>query len=299
MADPAWECVDWSSDFIDITGRTDLPPWLRTRVKMLWDDTAFYIGAELEEPHLWATLTEHDSVIFQDNDFEVFFDPNSDNCEYFEFEVNALGTTWDLFLPKPYRAGGSADNSWEIPGLDCKIGLKGTLNDPTDADQGWIVELSFPWSCFAERGQCSVPPVTGDTWRVNFSRVQWDLKLEEGKYQKIADRPEHNWVWSPQYAVDMHRPWHWGYVQFLGEESHPWSDPHHEERMLLHEAYMNWKESPESWRPADALPVRVQLIKKRFWAEIALPDGRSMTLDHDCRIGFRDRVEAEAADSSQ
>ena len=84
---------------------------------MLWDDAYFYIGAELEEPHVWATLTEHDSVIFHDNDFEVFIDPDGDNHEYYEFEINALGTYWDLLLPKPYRDGGKADNSWEIPGL--------------------------------------------------------------------------------------------------------------------------------------------------------------------------------------
>ena len=32
-------------------------------------------AAELDEPHLWATLTERDAVIFQDNDFELFIDP--------------------------------------------------------------------------------------------------------------------------------------------------------------------------------------------------------------------------------
>ena len=59
---------------------------------MLWDDDYFYIGAELREPHVWGTLTAHDSVIFHDNDFEVFIDPNGDNHEYYEFEINALGT---------------------------------------------------------------------------------------------------------------------------------------------------------------------------------------------------------------
>ena len=51
------------------------------------------------------TLTEHDSVIFQDNDFEVFIDPDGDNHNYYEIEINALNTEWDLRLPKPYRDG--------------------------------------------------------------------------------------------------------------------------------------------------------------------------------------------------
>ena len=70
-------------------------------MKMLWDDQYLYIAADLEEPHVWATLTAHDSVIFRDNDFEVFLNPTGDSVNYFEFEINALNTGWDLFLDKP------------------------------------------------------------------------------------------------------------------------------------------------------------------------------------------------------
>src|SRR6266850_4554702 len=89
----------------------------------------FYISIEMEEPHVWGTLTKHDSVIFHDNDFEVFIDPNGDNHEYYEFEINALNTGWDLFLTKPYRDGGKAIDSWEIPGLKTAVYVNGTVND--------------------------------------------------------------------------------------------------------------------------------------------------------------------------
>ena len=72
-------------------------------MKMLWDDEALYIAAEIEEPHVWATITEHDAVIFQDPDFEVFLDPDGDNHNYAELELNAKNTTWDLLLTKPAR----------------------------------------------------------------------------------------------------------------------------------------------------------------------------------------------------
>ncbi len=96
LDDSPWKAAQWSEAFVDIEGSTKPQPRHLTRVKMLWDQTYFYIGAELTEPHLWATLKEHDSVIFRDNDFEVFIDPNGDNHEYYELEINALGTTWDL-----------------------------------------------------------------------------------------------------------------------------------------------------------------------------------------------------------
>ena len=99
---------------------------------MLWDDTYLYVAALLEEPHVWGTLTKHDSVIFHDNDFEIFIDPDGDNHEYYEIEINALNTEWDLFLKKPYRDGGPAINEWEIPGLKTAVHVDGTLNNPSD-----------------------------------------------------------------------------------------------------------------------------------------------------------------------
>ena len=63
-----------------------------------------------------ARSPTHDAVIFHDNDFEVFIDPNGDNHEYYEFEINALGTVWDLFLPKPYKDDGKAMNAGRFPG---------------------------------------------------------------------------------------------------------------------------------------------------------------------------------------
>lgn len=205
-----WGRAAWTDDFADIEGVA--VPRLRTRVKMLWDDSRFYIAAEMEEPDLWATYTEHDSVIFHENDFEAFFDPDGDCHSYFEYEVNALGTDWDLRLDKPYRDQGNADNSWEIPGLSKSVVLRGPLNDPATPSESWTVVLGFPWSAFGLEA-----PTAGSQWRVNFSRVEWDLETVDGQYRKVAGRPEHNWVWSPQWAIDMHRPELWGYAQFEEE----------------------------------------------------------------------------------
>jgi hypothetical protein len=77
LDEPAWRSVPWSERFVDIQGDRRPPPPLRTRVRMLWDDDGFYIAAEMEEPDLWGTLKVRDSVIYQDNDFEVFIDPGT------------------------------------------------------------------------------------------------------------------------------------------------------------------------------------------------------------------------------
>jgi hypothetical protein len=217
LDDTAWNRASWTDAFVDIEGDVRPKPRFRTRVKMLWDDQYFYIGAEMEEPHVWATLTEHDSVIFQDNDFEVFIDPDGDNHEYYELEINALNTEWDLRLVKPYRDDGPALNSWEIPGLKTAAHVDGTLNDASDTDKGWSVELAIPWKALGEFANRPAPPRNGDQWRVNFSRVEWTVDIEGKSYRKRPKLPEANWVWSPQGVIDMHRPERWGYVQFSSE----------------------------------------------------------------------------------
>lgn len=209
----AWTAAPWSEDFVDIEGEAKPKPRYRTRVKMLWDDQNLYIAAELEEPHVQASLTKHDSYIFHDdNDFEVFLNPSGDSHLYAELEMNALNTTWDLLLTKPYKAGGHALDAWEITGLKTAVRVNGTLNNPQDTDQGWTIEIAWPWKGLKELG--ALPPMDGEQWRINFSRVEWEFQVVDGKYRRVADKPEQNWVWSPQGIINMHAPERWGYVQF-------------------------------------------------------------------------------------
>lgn len=220
LNEAAWAVAPWSEDFVDIEGEHLAVPRRRTRVKMLWDDEHLYIGAELEEPHVWATLTQRDAVIYNDNDFEVFIDPDGDTFNYYEVEINALGTVWDLFLSEPYRDGGKAMTEWDIEGLRSAVSVRGTMNDPADQDEGWVVELALPWSALAQHAPENRRPRGGERWRINFSRVQWRLDVREGAYTKTLDTntgkplPEQNWVWSPQGAVNMHMPEMWGVVEF-------------------------------------------------------------------------------------
>ncbi len=219
LTEPDWALASWTHDFVDIRGLPEAVPWLRTRVKLLWDDANLYIAAELAEPHVWAKLTERDAVIYQDNDFEVFIDPDGDSHEYYELDINALGAERDLMLIRPYRDGGRAITDWDIKGLQSGVFVSGTINDPSDRDVGWSVEIAIPWRAVGEAARRPAPPEAGDQWSVNFSRVQWQTEVVEGEYVTQGDSdaprmPEANWVWSPQGLAAMHYPEMWGVIQF-------------------------------------------------------------------------------------
>ena len=191
LDEPGWQAAEWSAPFVDIDGVR--PVRHRTQVKLLWDDRALYIAARLDEPDLWATITTRDAVIFQDHDFEVFVDPGGDTHEYYELEVNALGTAFDLFLVKPYRDGGPALHAWDIAGLGVGVDLRGTLNRPGDRDDGWTVELAIPWAVLREASPSRRAPRDGEQWRLNFSRVQWTMDVVDGAYRKRLDLAEKDW----------------------------------------------------------------------------------------------------------
>ena len=221
----AWAAVPWTDYFVDIEGSAKPVPKLKTHAKLLWDDSNLYIAAELEEPDVWAKLKQRDTIVFYDNDFEVFIDPDGDTQAYYELEVNALGTAWDLLLLKPYRDGGPPVTGWNIEGLQVATHIEGTINNPTDTDKGWTVEIKIPLTALKECAGKAGMPKAGYKWRIDFSRVEWRTIVQNNTISKEINPatgkpfPEDNWVWSPQGRIDMHMPEMWGFLQFSGIEA--------------------------------------------------------------------------------
>ena len=209
-----WKGAPWTERFRDIEGEKGVP--FATRAKLMWDARYLYVAAHLEQPHLAGKLTKRDSVIYKDDDFEVFLDPSGRGVNYFELEINALGTVFDLTLTKAYSKGGKANHGFDFEGMRTAVSRQGTLNDPSDVDRGWTVEIAIPWTAF--RGFAR--PARNDTWRLNFSRVEWPKKVVDGHYENDVDTSKPlwlqplNWTWSPQWEISMHLPRHWGYLHF-------------------------------------------------------------------------------------
>ncbi|MDR0730828.1 MAG: carbohydrate-binding family 9-like protein [Treponema sp.] len=220
-----WKDAPWTEQFRDIEGDGKPAPRFQTRAKVLWDDGALYIGAELRGTEIWGHVTRRDAVIFRDNDFEIFIDPDSDTHVYAEFEMNVLNTVWDLLLTKPYRDGGRPINSFDIKGLETAVAVEGEINRPRADNRRWSLEVKMPFESLLECcGQGASLPAPGDFWRVNFSRVQWPVDISENGYEKRINPatgkpcPEDNWVWAPTGLVNIHYPELWGFLFFCRED---------------------------------------------------------------------------------
>ena len=195
-----WQEAQSTSSFVDISGEGFAKPCYDTSAKMLWDDNYLYVGAVLQEDDIKAKLSQRDTIIYYDNDFEVFLDPDGDGQNYFEIETNAKGVIFDLMLDKPYRSGGNFMIQWDCLGLQLAIHREGTLNKSKDKDKQWSVEMAIPHKALTVN--FANPAQAGNCWRINFSRVQW---LKPGQR-------EENWVWMPTGRIDMHMPDRWGFL---------------------------------------------------------------------------------------
>ncbi len=298
---PVWRDARWTDDFVDIEGPDNRPPPAkRTRVKMLWDAECLYVGAELCEDHIWATVTERDSVIFRENDFEVFFDPGNTTHAYGEIEINALGTVWDLFLTKPYRDGGLPVDGYDVKGLRTAVAVDGRLNDPAADNRGWTVEMAIPWASVFGGGQRAEPPERGGFWRMNFSRVNWRTEAADGGYRKAVDPAtgtpfrEHNWVWAPTGLVNIHYPELWGYVFFVdAHDAAPCLPADERVKWLLRRFYYRQRAyRAETGRYTDRLALlgeettgasapRIEVTRDMFQITMTAPSGAAYAIRQD------------------
>ena len=269
-----WQEAAWTNLFVDIEGRDIKKPYYDTRAKMLWSDQYLYFAFELKDHHIWANITQKDAVIFHDNDIEIFIDANGDTHNYIELELNALNTVWDLFLSKPYREGGPVLNEFNMAGLLTAIQINGTLNDPSDKDESWTVEVAIPWKNLVTTSQYRRIPKHGENMRINFSRVQWDTEVVDGKYEKLRNTetgkplPENNWIWSPMGVIDMHRPELWGIVTFVDhQDNQSFYNPDEETlRQLLAHIYKQQRleknKNGKYFQSLKPLKIKPDLLKK-------------------------------------
>ncbi len=240
LDEAAWQAAERSPRFADLIGGR--PGIHDTRAAVLWDDTYLYVGYWIEEPFIEATLTERDAPIYTNNDVELFI---AGRDAYYEFEINAFGTIYEVFfiwerefessgyarLPafdrsrpgvRPFPGVGFKQHprgprigywNWDMPGLETAVHVDGTINDNTDRDRGWTVEMRMPWRSLEHLAMPdgrALPPRDGDEWRMDFSRFNIYKEAPPAK-------DPGGWAWSPHGVWDSHIPELFTRVRFSTE----------------------------------------------------------------------------------
>lgn len=187
-------------------------PWYKqgekeqTAAKMLWDDEHLYVAFLCWDEHIWAEYTNRDDPVSRDDCAEVFASPNpGDVMTYFNIEINVIGTVLDR---GPYNDKGKIIRSltWTAEGLRNAGMIAGTLNDDSDEDRYWTMEIAIPFKAF-EDAALHTPPEDGDVWRLGLNRCG-------GK-----TNPQYSqWSGSETEKPNFHVPVDYGIVQFADTE---------------------------------------------------------------------------------
>ncbi|MFN5422638.1 MAG: carbohydrate-binding family 9-like protein [bacterium] len=240
----SWKNAQWSPRFVDMV--TGEPGMYNTQTAILWNDDHLYIAFKVEEPFVEARLTERDSIIFLENDLELFIDGG--DC-YYELEVNAANCVYEVFFiwkdaykkggrfdipefdvhgDKAYTFGGDYDRSgatfwkgthprgirwaftgFDMPELETAVQIQGTLNNNSDIDQGWTLEIAIPWNSLSHLANGrSLPPRSGDVWKMFLGRFQ---KLMAGG-KELTPHPA--MALNSHGVYDTHLPEKWSSICF-------------------------------------------------------------------------------------
>jgi len=224
-----WKKIPRSPRFVDlISGGETIH---NTQAAVCWDDENLYVAYWLEETDIQAKLKNHNDLIYTENDAELFI---AGKDAYYEFEINALGTRYEVFFmwKEAYEKNGFKANpsfnlsnplvknfngvglnnhprglrygSWDykFPGMQSGVYVDGTINNSSDRDRQWTIELAFPWKgmeWLAKADQRALPPKNNDVWRIDFSRFN---TYKEAKPAKDSG----GWAWNSHGVWDSHVP---------------------------------------------------------------------------------------------
>jgi len=195
---------------VKLSGKNGGPAAQATTVRILWDNYYIYFSWECQDSNIWSTMTVRDQPLYNEEVVEVFLDPDGDGKTYVELEVNPLGTLWDGFILNREFKDGQAKLTgiltWNSLGLRWAVHNVGTVNDPSDKDQLWSVELALPLTDIFTAA--NNPPKDGDRWRANLFRID----MPEG-----AGKPAQGQAWSPVSGRTFHDPQRFGELVFSDE----------------------------------------------------------------------------------
>ena len=174
----------------------------QTRVRIFASNEALYLGWEVDDDAIEATLTARDSHFWEEEVVE-FFLSTSEKSNYFEFQWNPLGGIFDAKIRNRLGVHGKSkgiDGDWSYTAakMTSCVRVDGSVSDNSDTDRGWTVEAVIP---FSDLGVVS--PNKGTQWWANFYRFNRGGSVSVEKQS-----------WNPTLDSSFHQPSRFGILEF-------------------------------------------------------------------------------------
>lgn len=200
LDDPAWKGAARMGPFRRSDGRAEARQ--QTRVLMGWDRGFLYLACDCTDHDIRGHYQNRDDPLYLEEVFEAFLDTDADGRDYLELEVSPNGQTFDAWF-SGRRSGRRLD--WNPP-LQLAVQVTGTLNDSSDSDTGWTVELALPLDSLPGRVR---RPAAGVRWRANFFRID-----KSGRGGEASS-------WQATPSGDFHDPAARAVIEFTDQGERP------------------------------------------------------------------------------
>jgi hypothetical protein len=210
LSEYAWETAADTTLFVNVaTGKPAPESPVQGSAKLLWDETALYLGITVKDQNLVGGFDkkQKDPHLWTKDCVEIMIDPDGDgdNKDYYEIQVNPQNLVFDTFYddynkPQTQPDGPFGHEDWSSK-IESAVQLQGTLDNPKDKDEGYVVEIKLPWSSFDKAKK--VPPEPGTSWRMNLyvmkenNGVAWSPILGQGNFHKASRFGRIQWQTQP------------------------------------------------------------------------------------------------------
>lgn len=145
-----------------------------------------------EDDGILCTMTKRDDPIYEEDVLEVFISPDMNKYKYIELEASPAGVLFDAVITYRKPRDISAELEWDLEGLTVDTRFNENLRQLTSV---WEIPLAG-WAA---------KPACGDTWLINFYRIDHDLNSGEIELQ----------AWSHTGEPNFHVPDRFGVLRFV------------------------------------------------------------------------------------
>ena len=180
----------------------------QSKLRMLWDDENLYVFFEMKDKYLTSRETKRDGQPYFDDCAEIFIiTVPKDLDTHFGYELNLNKASNDFVFFNEFYKGRSAVLKSFNPEFKVEVTYDGTVNDNSDEDQGWTMELALPIANFDSLANF-VPVKAGNRWA--FLAVRQDRNDAEGNRRSTS-------TIFPIYDINknVHQPNRFGLMEFV------------------------------------------------------------------------------------
>jgi hypothetical protein len=117
-----------------------------TTFRLLWDERYLYVAWECHDSDLQAQARPRDGEVWLDDCVEIFILPDPTTRVYWELIITPAQSIFDaLHTKRTHQWGMDSMMQKNLERLKVGYTITGTLNQPQDQDQGYLVEAAIPF----------------------------------------------------------------------------------------------------------------------------------------------------------